>query len=143
MKSQPPTPKTWKTKRSTLSNPSANRFASSARARSSHRCNGRLRFGASQRKLGELHNVSHLPLSDRRQTHIKQRHVSDRKFEAAFENPTKIINCVNNHDPSGSSITLTWPATTRQPSLQRTHVWVWRPILPGAVLRRKSVEATA
>jgi hypothetical protein len=43
------------------------------------------RFGASQRKLGELHNVSYLPLSDRRQTHIKQRHVSDRKSEAAFE----------------------------------------------------------
>ena len=42
-----------------------------------------------------------------------------------------------------SSMALTWPTTIRHPSSKRTHVWVIRPTLPGAVTRWKSVDATA
>ena len=35
----------------------------------------------------------------------------------------------------GSSIKLTWAATTRQPSGKRTQVCIWRPILPGTLAR--------
>ena len=40
-------------------------------------------------------------------------------------------------------MTLTCPTTIRHPSSNRTHVWVMRPTLPGAVARWKSVDATA
>ncbi len=35
----------------------------------------------------------------------------------------------------GSSMMLTWAATTRHPSGKRTQVCIWRPTLPGAVSR--------
>ena len=44
---------------------------------------------------------------------------------------------------AASSITLTWPVTMCQPSSKRTQVWVWRPTLPGMVVRWNSVFATA
>ncbi len=44
---------------------------------------------------------------------------------------------------AGSSMMLTWAATMRQPSAKRIQVCICRPILPGALSRRKSVAATA
>ena len=51
----------------------------------------------------------------------------------------------NAHDAfaSGSSITLTCAATTRQPSSKRTQVCICRPIFPGDDARRNNVEAVA
>ena len=43
----------------------------------------------------------------------------------------------------GSSIMLTWAATTRQPSGKRTQVCICRPTFVGALARWNSVEATA
>ena len=42
-----------------------------------------------------------------------------------------------------SSMMLTWAATIRQPSGKRTQVCICRPILPGALSRRKRVAAIA
>ena len=44
---------------------------------------------------------------------------------------------------AGSSITLMWAATIRQPSGKRTQVCICRPTLPGAPSRRNSVAAMA
>ena len=44
---------------------------------------------------------------------------------------------------AGSSITLIWAATIRQPCGKRTQVCICRPTLPGAPSRRKSVAAMA
>jgi hypothetical protein len=43
--------------------------------------------------------------------------------------------------PYTPGIRLTLAATTFQPSGKRTQLCIWRPILPGAELRRNSVEA--
>ena len=42
-----------------------------------------------------------------------------------------------------SLITLTWAATTNQPSGKRTQVCICRPTLPGMVARWNRVEAIA
>ena len=46
------------------------------------------------------------------------------------------------HD-AGSSMTLIWAATMRQPSGKRTQVCICRPIFPGALSRRNRVAAMA
>jgi hypothetical protein len=42
-----------------------------------------------------------------------------------------------------SDMMLTWAATTRQPSENRTHVCICRPTFPGVLARSNRVEATA
>src|ERR1700709_2231006 len=52
-------------------------------------------------------------------------------------------DAVKFHFAWGSSMTLTWAATIRQPSGSLAQLCIWRPTLPGALARRNRVAAIA
>ena len=51
--------------------------------------------------------------------------------------------CGRRFAPDQASIRLTWADTTRQPSGNRTQLWLWRPTRPGALSRKNRVLAVA